>query len=495
MFRNKHIDSTLRSVHDWFARQLGDLKPKGATASLDGVRGLAFLIVLCQHVSSMTANLGFWQPGANPFLAAFLLSGSSGVTLFFVLSGFLLFLPYAQAFVLKKTWPEAKIFYLRRVLRIFPGYFFSLFILVVFSKPFLLQPHNWRQLLPFLTFTMEFGSSALINGPYWTLAVEFQYYLLLPLIALAIYSLTRLVRPEKRIRIVVVCLLLMIVWGLATRAFGEHSMLHPDEHFGLPPAIFAHLLQAIYGNYGKFFEDFAVGMLIALGYISVLNSPQKEQYLRRLHQAGPLFCVISVLCFVFAIMRNYSEAYLHFWSFVPSFFLRLPWLTEFAFAIGYGCFVLAVLFNRPGQWIKRIFEWTPLRWIGLISYSLYIWHLPILLAIETNIGPSLKHLSHPLAFFLSWFLVFSVSVFFCFFTYILIEKPGMQLSERLRQQILQRRANASVAPQTSQQGNFDPLDEETEKRPVVRPGYVEEPSLAEVRRNGSSVVADRSGLA
>jgi peptidoglycan/LPS O-acetylase OafA/YrhL len=486
MFRNKHIYSTQQSVHAWFARQLGDLKPKGATASLDGVRGLAFLIVLCQHVSSMAAILGFWSPGANPFLAAFLLSGSSGVTLFFVLSGFLLFLPYAQAFVLKKSWPEAKIFYLRRVLRIFPGYFFSLFILVFFSKPFLLQPHNWHQLLPFLTFTMQFGSSALINGPYWTLAVEFQYYLLLPLIAFAIYGLTRLVRPERRIRVVVVCLLAMIVWGLATRALGDHSTLHPNEHFGLPPRIFSVFIQIVYGNYGKFFEDFAAGMLIALGYIYVLNSPQKEQYLRRLHQVGPLLCVISVLCFAFAIMRNYAEAYLHFWSFVPSFFLRFPWITEFTFAIGYSCFVLAVLFNRSGGWIKRIFEWTPLRWIGLISYSLYIWHLPILLAIAANLGPSLKHFSHPLSFFLFWFLVFTVSVFCCFFLYILIEKPGMQLSERLRQQILQRRAptqSASVSPQISLQSDFERLDEETEKRPVVRPSYADASPLSEVRQN------------
>src|ERR1051326_4002318 len=182
----EHASSFRQRVHTWFAQQVNDQKPKGTIAALDGVRAVAFLLVFAFHFN----HAGVWSVGDNPFISAFLLVGNTGVTLFFVLSGFLLFLPYTQALLFEKDWPQPKIYYLRRILRIFPAYFFSLFILVPFMQPSFIQPQNWGQLVPFLTFTMGFyNSSGLINGPYWTLAIEFQYYLILPLIALGILGL------------------------------------------------------------------------------------------------------------------------------------------------------------------------------------------------------------------------------------------------------------------------------------------------------------------
>ena len=170
-----YASSFWRNVHSWFAQQLNDQKSMGTIAALDGVRALAFLLVFELHIN----HAGVWGDGNNPFISAFFSVGRTGVSLFFVLSGFLLFLPYTQALLFEKNWPRPKIYYVRRILRIFPAYFFSLFILVMFTKPYFIQPHNWSQLVPFLTFTMGYyNSSGLINGPYWSLAVEFQYYLI-----------------------------------------------------------------------------------------------------------------------------------------------------------------------------------------------------------------------------------------------------------------------------------------------------------------------------
>lgn len=461
-----------RRVHSWLARQLDDRKARGAIASLDGVRAMAFLLVLLVHVSLMTLNLGLWQRGAQPLLSALLLASDSGVTLFFVLSGFLLFLPYAQALLLQKSWPSAKLFYMRRVLRIFPAYFFSLFVLVVFAKTFLLQPHNWPELLPFLTFTMDFGNSSLINGPYWTLATEFQYYLALPLIALLIAVLTRPVRPERRLWLVVGALLAMVAWGVTTRWWGENFVVRPH-------ALMNKVLFVVYGDNGKFFEDFAVGMLIAVCFISLNNSPRKEQYLRFMRRLVPWLVLLCALLYLFAAMRNYTSAWNYRWPFASRVFQTFPWTTECIFALSYGCIVLAALFGRSGGLLRRIFEWTPLRWLGLISYSLYIWHEPLLLALQQSLGPTLAHLNYSIAIGLSAGLVFVVSVFFCFFAYLLIEKPGMQFSERLRQRMLQRRseqadrAEAPAAPVLSSSpapANSETLDdEETQKRPTIKP--------------------------
>ena len=157
----EYASSFRRNVHVWFAQQLNDQKSMGTIAALDGVRALAFLLVFELHIN----HSGVWTDGNNAFLSAFFSLGATGVTLFFVLSGFLLFLPYTQALLFEKNWPQSKIYYVRRMLRIFPAYFFSLFILVMFSKPYFIQPHNWMQLVPFLTFTMAYhNSSGLING-------------------------------------------------------------------------------------------------------------------------------------------------------------------------------------------------------------------------------------------------------------------------------------------------------------------------------------------
>jgi peptidoglycan/LPS O-acetylase OafA/YrhL len=137
------------------------------------------------------------------------------------------------------------------------------------------------------------------------------------------------------------------------------------------------------------------------------------------------------------------------WSFAPRLFQVAPWITEWIFALSYGCGIAAVLFNRPSGWLRGLFEWTPLRWMGLLSYSLYIWHEPLLLALQTNLGPTLTHLNHIVAIGLCGVLVLSISLFFCFFAYLLIEKPNMQLSERLRQQMVLQRLKGEEIPKTS----------------------------------------------
>ncbi len=427
----EYVSSFRQNAHSWFTRQLNDQKSKGTIASLDGVRGLAFLLIFAFHVN----HAGIGGDPNNPFISALLFVGNTGVTLFFVLSGFLLFLPYTQALLFGKDWPPAKIYYIRRILRIFPGYFFSLFILVMFTQPYFIQPHNWIQLVPFLTFTMGFyNSSGLINGPYWTLAIEFQYYLILPLIAFGILKLTLLVSSEKRLWMVVGSLFAIIAWGLATAYYGAYFANHPDRTFLLPRPLFNMVLAVIYGDRSKFLEDFAVGMLIVVGYLSIMNSPRKEDYLLKMRQCIPWLLILCVVLFVYAATSNYN------WPFVPPVFQVLPWMSEFAIALGYGCLITAVLFNRPGGWLVRLFSWNPLRWIGLISYSLYIWHRPLIQVLAENLGPDWQQLNPVLVENLFWLITLTVCVVFCFVLFVLIEKPGMRLSETLRQQILREDA-------------------------------------------------------
>src|SRR6266487_1660046 len=87
--------------------------PKNARiAVLDGVRAVAVILVLTYHINRVSGD-NLWNMADYPLASSVSTAGSSGVLLFFVLSGFLLFLPYAKSLLFDSVWPSARSFYLR----------------------------------------------------------------------------------------------------------------------------------------------------------------------------------------------------------------------------------------------------------------------------------------------------------------------------------------------------------------------------------------------
>jgi len=438
----RRFSSSLQSqyslIYSWFAAQFEEAKPKTTVASLDGVRAIDCLTIVMFHINIATEDMNIWHKTGYPLLASVVAAGGAGVSRFFVLSGFLLFSPYVKALLFEKSWPDTRLFYMRRALRIIPGYYFSLFVLVLWSSPDFLQPHNWKRLLLFPVFLMDSSTATnqAINGPYWSLAVEWQFYLLLPLIAVGIRCLAVAVtaRPARRFWVVFGCLLGMIAWGLCTRYWGLYFTAHSSATFLVPRHVLNIILFFTYGASGKFLEDFAVGMLLVLCYTYMCNSISREKYMRWMLRLSPWLWGIDVLALMFMAMRYYSDRYT--WSIFPQLFQGYSWTNELGFSLAYSCCILAILFDT--SMLKRFFEWTPLCWIGLISYSLYIWHLPILLAFEHNVGPSLAGLNHFVAYSLFWVWELLIAVPFAFVIYVKIEKPAMRLSDRLRSRLAAR---------------------------------------------------------
>lgn len=163
--------------------------------SLDGVRGLAILLVLCDHL------LGFNNATGNRFvdsLAALRSLGWMGVDLFFVLSGFLI------TGILYETVHSAHFFrnfYMRRFLRIFPLYYGFLLVMMLIC-PALHVTLGWRPLI-LLAYQqnasvwfpqLNFNISPLLNfSHFWSLAVEEQFYFFWPLIVFAVKDRRKLI--------------------------------------------------------------------------------------------------------------------------------------------------------------------------------------------------------------------------------------------------------------------------------------------------------------
>ena len=454
----KRVSYLFKNISIWLAAQLDDEKPKGTIAVLDGVRAIACIMVVLYHGSGVV--VGRWAIYKVPIVFSLNDLGARGVTLFFLLSGFLLFRPYAQALFLAKSWPQARIFYMRRILRIVPGYYFALFALVFLRNPSYLQPHNWKTLFFLLTF-LKAGQ---LNTVYWTLIVEFQYYMLLPVIALGIYGLTRLVQPKQRIYVVTGSLLVMVAWGMGTRYWGYTFFARRDAQTYLTTHPVQKIIAfVIFGtskaDQGKFFEDFAVGMLLAVCYVIVSNAPRGEIYRRMLTSLSSWLWWLGIAFLIFAAWR--FESFFPHWQAAVTIFNAYPsWANEFAYALGFGCCILAILYSSPGSILKRFFAWTPLRWVGLISFSLYLWHGPLLLVLTANVAPTLFRdfrgiVALGIYIVLATLVVISIS----FTLYVLVEKPGMHLSERLRKQMQLRPEPKTFTPSE----NIPSLDKERDK--------------------------------
>src|SRR5579859_1242534 len=158
-----------KKAHDFSQSVTSSLevsKSKNHILALDGIRAIACLTVLTFHINNLSDNSYIWRPYhvLGGILPSILYFGDSGIMLFFLLSGFLLFLPYAKALLFDSSWPSISRFYLRRIFRIIPGYYAALFLMILFFHPELLHHSNWDIVWRFLTFRMEFSNSQQVNG-------------------------------------------------------------------------------------------------------------------------------------------------------------------------------------------------------------------------------------------------------------------------------------------------------------------------------------------
>ena len=155
---------------------------------LDGLRGLAIVLVVITH-SFIT---GF-RPAivAGPFaigIEPMVLAGSLGVELFFFISGFVLFAPYARAMCGERSVPTLRHFIDRRFIKIVPSYYLALFITgFLFFIPPDVEIERTKQLFLHATFLHPFWHESIfaIVSAFWSLGIEVQFYVVFPLVAAA----------------------------------------------------------------------------------------------------------------------------------------------------------------------------------------------------------------------------------------------------------------------------------------------------------------------
>jgi peptidoglycan/LPS O-acetylase OafA/YrhL len=182
-------------------------------AFADLLRTVAILGVVLNHLALVS--------GIHPFDPRddFGSIGAWGVNCFFILSGFLLSRPYLEAIMGRRVFPSTRLFLTRRFFRIYPLYAFA--VIVSGVEVAMHAPHDvpFASILAHLTFLHGFSTSEVLalNGPFWTMAVDAQFYILLPLGAFALSALARKATRASGTTIIVSAIAAAIALSLAVR--------------------------------------------------------------------------------------------------------------------------------------------------------------------------------------------------------------------------------------------------------------------------------------
>jgi peptidoglycan/LPS O-acetylase OafA/YrhL len=307
--------------------------PTGRIPGLDGLRGLAILLVLVAHgCYSLPAFTAPW--------IKFIGNGALGVNVFFVLSGFLIHQLSLRE--LDRTggfnWRQ---FYLRRVLRIFPCFYVYIAVVTVLTlagvyvltAPMLLSAATFTLNYRHLWEATPLHSDYFVIGHYWTLTLEEQFYLTWPL-------LMWLAVRRRLLPLLVLVVLLAPVVRVATYFFtpGSREQIGMMFHTG--------------------FDAIAAGVLLG----ELLRNPRANQILHAIIQ--PRWTVPAIILFLTVISPLILDRFHGAYSITIGKTLELTGIAV----------VLIAVVSRPATALARFLNWRPLMFIGVLSYSLYVWN-------------------------------------------------------------------------------------------------------------------------
>jgi peptidoglycan/LPS O-acetylase OafA/YrhL len=355
------------------------------------LRGLACIAVVIQHAGpprNFITLLGYdfsWLAWVDAGVA---------VQIFFILSGYLM----GKAFFTKRysfDLAGIKKFYIARARRILPLYYFAAITLALFYQSDFINYRNWKAILKVVTFTYDHTP---LNIAFWTLAVEVQFYLLVPFI----YFLFRGTLHTKWKS--VLSLVLVVAFAFIQRYYGElwNQLPRFVEH-----SILLHGID-----------------LFLAGFLVFPLLTHLKQYRIPYSKIAWLLVPISLLYYTYSSYIHYKAGG------GLAIFTSQYNLQGFATII-FGVFALILIegyalsptgvqsrFTTTKDIITRSFEY-----LGTLSYGIYVWHFPILSAVGTQY-PAMEGEVYP--YFRKVFITLILSGIFAFITYQGVEKYFMK---------------------------------------------------------------------
>ena len=362
--------------------------------ALTGLRGIAALWVLLFHLWALCGEplLNVGAGNIQLPVHAFFSVGWVGVDIFFTLSAFLLALPFAAWQLHVAPRPPLTRYFLRRVLRIFPAYYAQLAILLLLALMFGIgRSLDLHDLLAHLVLWLLLGDNPVmpLNGVWFTLPIEFAFYLSLPFLAL-------LLKPRWWI----VLLLGAVLLAISYRWYAYLSVASAP----VPQRV--NVIERFPGR----LDQFVIGMLSA--YLFVAIGSGKQRVLRMSNAL--IFWIGSIglmtMCaWIFGVGRQY-------WDGHPLLFF---WHTLTSVALGLIIFSAA----RGTALTQRLLANRILHYLGEVSFGIYLWHIPILLWLQPFVPTTWSGAERMLGVGIPLMVL---TVLAAHLSYVLIERPALR---------------------------------------------------------------------
>jgi peptidoglycan/LPS O-acetylase OafA/YrhL len=381
-------------------RQSKDAQRPRHFPCFDGLRAIAAVLVVMVHTSFGSGfTLRSW---AGIYTARF----EIGVSVFFLISGFLLYRPFAASHIAGTPSPVVGRFWARRFLRIMPAYWLAFVVTSYFMHANPKVVPGWHAVLIYLGLVQVYVPSQALTGisQSWSLCTEIAFYLFLPLWAAVVGLRRRSDRGQLTRELTALGALYLL--GLAVRV-GLFNMHSPTANVAVEwlPACF---------------DLFALGMGLA-----VLSSWMAHRGTQPRWMANPLFPWVS---WGLAIGLLWAVAHIGV-SPVP-LTRDTPW-RGVALEVLYGLFAFFLLLpavfgpQRKGL-IRRALQSPPMVGLGVVSYGVYLWHQAW--------GEEFLRWTHAIfrvAFPEMFGVVLALSIATATASYLIFERPLLKLKGRL----------------------------------------------------------------
>ena len=352
--------------------------------SIDSLRALAVLAVIIYHVD---VN---YLPG-----------GFLGVDLFFVLSGYLI-----SSLIIKEFRKTGTVnlynFYIRRARRLLPAVYFmitvGLVVMVLFNEVLLRKSHldaifgyiyssNWWYIFHKLDYFDSFGAQSPFKH-LWSLAIEEQFYMIFPLLFL-------LVNGKKKSKDGTYKLnknFLYVVLGLILVSLIAHILLFDINNIS----------RIYFGTDTRAFS-------LLVGVVGAILYPMERLHAKVTPQQNMLYSVVSLVSIATLItVMVYTSEY-NTWLYRGGFLL-----------VAILGLIVIISSGKQHTLMSRLLSFKPVVFIGKISYSLYLWHFPVLV-----LTTPVSEIGNPNIFFVILRIVLTFAV--AIVSYVFVETPIRKL--------------------------------------------------------------------
>ncbi len=385
----------------------------------DGLRGAALLVVLAFHTAEYSGRIGFGPLGR---LVEAL--GPDAIIVFFILSGFLLYRPFARARAVGRRLPSTRSYLRRRALRILPAYWFALTLLAIYPGiPGVFTSDWWR----YYGFLQNYSAHTRNNGieVAWTLCVEATFYLALPVWAMLMRRVPGGSSLRGFLRSELTCLGVVAAGGILVQLAVSRNHL--------PYALGVSLVGESPWP--------VIGMALAVISVACTEDPTMLRWVRAAASRPNLCWLVAAVAagglvvlvpkgglFGLIASAEYPES-------LAKTLAKLGLETGLAAA-----FALPAVFAEGRQGIAhRVLGSRLLIRLGVVGYGFYLYHLTVaqVLAVThvgtTNTGLGLMYHIHVLRTTILFLLTFGVTYFLASASYKFVELPFLRLKEPRRQ--------------------------------------------------------------